>query len=327
MTQNNNEEIDLGLVFKKIGDFYRTFLVRLYRGFHFVLRNWIVFLLLIVAGVLMGYYLDKNTKASKETSLIVQINFDASNYVYDAIEQLNRKIEDYDTIALAKMGIFNKGELIVSAVTIEPVVNLLDILKTAPRNDRNIEVLLDESQISDDLLTTELFKSEYRAHRILISTSSKATDSDIEDLMNYLNSNKILNRIKVTKIENTKRKIEYNTQSIAYLDSIFKVTGSKTGTQKQTNQIYFNSYDSQTDNFYLMFREKRVIQNENEEMEIELLKYDHIVETLNMPILQIKKPTYSMKIVVPLLFVLLFIFGSGLKMFYDKAKKLNQERE
>ena len=76
-----------------------------------------------------------------------------------------------------------------------------------------------------------------------------------------------------------------------------------------------------------MFREKRSIQIEIEEMEIELLKYDYIVKTLNKPIFQIKKPSYKMKIILPLLFVLLFMFGCGLKSFYEKAKKLSQERE
>ncbi len=327
MTQNNNEEIDLGLVFKKIGDFYRAFLMWLYRGFHFILRNWIVFLIIIVVGTILGYVLDSNAKFTKETSLIVQINFDASNYVYDAIEQLNGKIIDYDTIALAKMGLFKEGELTISGVSIEPVVNILDILNNAPRNDRNIEVLLDESQISDDLLTTEIFKSEYKAHKIFVSASTLADETVIEDLKNYLNSNKTLNQIKDAKIENTIRKIENNKQSIVYLDSIFKLTGSKTKPQKQSNQIYFNSYDFQSDNFYLMFREKRSIQIEIEEMEIELLKYDYIVKTLNKPIFQIKKPSYKMKIILPLLFVLLFMFGCGLKSFYEKAKKLSQERE
>ena len=70
------------------------------------------------------------------------------------------------------MGLFKKGALHINGVKIEPIVNILDILKNAPRNEKNIEVLLDESQFSDDLLKTEIFKSEYRAHRILISASS-----------------------------------------------------------------------------------------------------------------------------------------------------------
>lgn len=327
MTQNNNEEIDLGLIFTKIGDFYRAFLIWLYNSFHFILRNWIIFLVIIVSGAVLGFFLDKNTTFSKETTLIVQINFDGSNYVYDAIDQLNGKIRDNDTVALAKMGLFKNGRMSVSSVTIEPVVNLLDILKNAPRNDRNIEVLLDESQVSDDLLTTEIFKSEYRAHKMLITASMLADETAIEDLKDYLNSNRILNEIKDVKIVNTKRKIENNKRSIVYMDSIFKLTGSKVEPQKQSNQIYFNSNDSQSDNFYLMFREKRVIQNEVEEMEIELLKYDYIVKALNNPIFQIKTPSYKMKTIIPILFVLLFTFGLGLKKLYYKAEILSKERE
>ena len=35
---------------------------------------------------------------------IVQNNFNSSNYVYNAIEQLNRKIKDGDTLFLEKLG-------------------------------------------------------------------------------------------------------------------------------------------------------------------------------------------------------------------------------
>ena len=76
-----------------------------------------------------------------------------------------------------------------------------------------------------------------------------------------------------------------------------------------------------------MFREKRVIQNEIEEMEIELLKYSDIVTVLNNPIFQTKGSSYKMIAIIPILFVLLFTFGLGLKKLYYKAEILSKERE
>ena len=50
MKENQQEEIDLGLVFRKIGEAFQKILVWFYQGTQFLLRNWIIILVLIVAG-------------------------------------------------------------------------------------------------------------------------------------------------------------------------------------------------------------------------------------------------------------------------------------
>lgn len=325
MEENNSEEIDLGFVIKKIGDSYRNLLVRLYRVSQFLIKNWIVLLILIIAGVVVGYFLDKYTEPTKETSLIVQINFKSSNYVYDAIEQLNGKIKEYDTLSLSKLGFYDDGKLSILEVEIEPIVNILDILEDAPQNDRNVEVLLEQSQYEEDLLTSEVFIPEYQAHRIFMKVSPQANEEVISNLLRYLNTNEILNRIKEITISNTKRKIERSNQSIALLDSILKVYGTIVKGPSQGNQVSFSSYDVNNGNIHLMFREKVEIQDEIETLEVELIKYDNIVETLNKPMLQIKDSLFANKTkTLPGIFVLLFLVMHWIKNIFNKAKKLSE---
>jgi hypothetical protein len=328
MEQKSNDEIDLGLVYRKIGGLYKSLLISFYKTIQFVFRNWLILIALIVTGTVLGYFQDKTGDLSKETTLIVQINFRGSNYVYDAIDQLNNKIKENDTLELAKMGFLKAENLLLRKVEIEPIVNIVEILKKAPNGGDNMDVLLETSQFEDDLLTSEIFTSEYSSHKILLTTSGFADDTIISDLIKYLNKNEILNSIKRVTIENTKRKIAYNLQSIAYMDSIFNVYGSKVAIDRHKDQIYFNSFGVENGNIHLMFREKRSIQNETELLEIELLKYDNIVETINRPTLKTKFSVFSnKKLMYPVLLVFVFLMVYSIMKIYKKAKRLNAENQ
>ena len=328
MEDNNNAEIDLGQVYRKIGGLYNGFLIRFYKSAQFVFKNWWILLGLMIAGIVLGNFQDANGGKAKETTLIVQINFGGSNYVYDAIDQLNTKIKENDTIELAALGFRKGSSLLISSVEIEPIVNIVEILKKAPNSGDNMDVLLEASQFEEDLLTSEIFTSEYSSHRIILSAASSADDTIIKNLIDYLNSNTILNSIKNVTIENTKRKIELNWQSVAYLDAIFKIYGSKVAVDRQKDQIYFNSFGVENGNIHLMFREKRSIQNETELLEIELLKYNNIVEVMNRPVLKVKTSVFgSKKLTNPIVFVLVFLLVSFVRRIYKKAKRLAAENQ
>jgi hypothetical protein len=326
MEQNKNDEIDLGFVFRKLGGAYKALLVNIFRLIQFVFNKWYIFLSLIIFGVIAGYYMDKTSLPSKQATLIAQINFDGSNYIYDAIEQLNGKIKEYDTLSLQEWKFYEEGEILIYNVEIEPIVNIFDILDDAQTSDRNIEVLLEQSQYTDDLLMSEMFIPQYKSHRIIIQTSPLADDSVIQYLLNYLNSNEILNQIKDVTIHNSKRKISQNLQSIAYMDSIFKVYGTLVKADSQPNQVSFSSYDVNNGSIHMMFREKKEIQEEIEDLEVELLKYDNIIEVINKPLLKVQKSFFANKTkFLPLFLVVLFLIATAFRNLYLRAKRLSEE--
>ena len=78
---NNSEEIELGVLFKGIKRFLKKILILIYRFIQFLIRSWIVILILILLGAVTGYFFNKIIKPSQETVLIVQTNFNSTNYV------------------------------------------------------------------------------------------------------------------------------------------------------------------------------------------------------------------------------------------------------
>src|SRR5699024_7989924 len=120
-----------------------------------------------------------------------------------------------------------------------------------------------------------------------VESASKDTEVVLNSLLNYLNGNKLINEIKLVKVESTKNIIKENEYSIAAIDSIAKLYGTILSGQKSTGQVYFNYNDQSNQEFHMLFEEKSSLLKENEELQIELLKYDNIVTVLNNPELHI----------------------------------------
>lgn len=321
---NSSEEIDLDTIFGKVRDGYHGLLISFYRGVQFLLRNWILIAGLIIAGGILGYLLDNKKNEAKETILLVQLNFDSANYVYGAIDQLNKKIEENDTEYLKDNGFLVEDKNLISSAEIEPIVNIMDILKNTTSNDGYIQALFEQSKFEDNILTSEILIPEYKSHRITLITTVNDTDKVVTSLLTYLNNNTIYDQLKAVTVENTKNIIEKNKTSVVYLDSMFKAYGTLIEEKTQPSQVYFNSYEVNNGNIHLMFQQKRNILGENLELEQELVKYDNIVELLNKPRLQIKEGFFNNRILLfPILFVFVYLFFAVLRKIYLKAKKLN----
>lgn len=326
--QNSSEEVDLGTIFVKAREGYHSFLISIYRGIQFLLRNWILILGIIIVGAVIGYFLDNQKNESKETTLLVQINFESANYIYNAIDQLNLKIQEDDTQFLEENNFILDGINALSSAEIEPIVNIMDILKNTTNNDGYIQAIFEQSKFEDDLLTSEIFIPEYKYHRILITSSEGSTEEVLNSFLSYLNNNTILNKIKEATVENTKTLIEKNKNSISYIDSIMKVYGTPLQNNFQPGQIYYNSYEVNNGNIHLLVQQKTSLLGNNKELEIELIKYDQIVKLLNKPKLQNKKGILTNRIIIfPILFLLIFLLLAFLKRFYLKAKRLSLSKD
>ncbi len=97
---NNNaqEEMDLILLFNKAGTLFLKIILFFFRGIKEILLVWKKLAAVIILGAVLGYIVENITEktSSKEASILLRINFDAGNFVYDAINLINQKIETED---------------------------------------------------------------------------------------------------------------------------------------------------------------------------------------------------------------------------------------
>lgn len=327
MSQKSNDEIDLGVIFEKIKEGYYNFLVFLYGLFKFILKSWIIILVLIVAGVVYGFIKDNPEKA-RETTLLVQINGDAASYVYDAIDQLQWKIYERDTVLLKKMGFYKNEVFFIGKVDIEPVVNVMDIVDQTPENNRNFEIVMEETQYEDQVLTSDIFVPEYQVHKITMTLGYWANQTHIDRFLEYLNDNDAYNGKAEVHKKNLKFRIDENYKSIAYMDSLFNTYGKPVSEIKKGENDVVSFFDLNITNIDRVFLEKGLLMEKNQKLELLYSDFDSLVVLLNKPMLAIKKSFFDKKkLIYPIVFVFAFLAFSAIRYYFFKAKKLSEERQ
>ena len=80
--ENNNQEIDLVYLFKKIGEFFRSVCFFLVRLLKFIYRNKLLVICFIIIGIILGLILDQKDSNKYKTEIIVVPNFESVDLLY-----------------------------------------------------------------------------------------------------------------------------------------------------------------------------------------------------------------------------------------------------
>lgn len=310
---NDNQEIDLSQISKKVGEFFENCATSVFNGILFLKRNLIALAILFILGAGIGYYLDKTGK-SYDSEIIVTPNFSSSDYLYSKINLLNSKITEGDTVYLKKLGF--KETQKIAVIEVEPII---DIYKFINNNEQNFELIKlmaedgDITKIAKDKLTSK----NYPFHLLKISTSKKlANDAFVEPLLNYLNSSEYFQKVRKEYLNNIKIKNQQN-------DSIIKQIDDYLGNFKKSNGVSkSNGLVNISDNTQLndIIKTKEALISEQGTHRMELLNYDRVVKEISIST-NIKNNSglnNKMKLVLPFLFVFLFVTFSIFKSFYKK---------
>ena len=319
---NKHEEIDLFYVFDKIRDFYHGILANFYRFVQFLKRNWLILLIIIVGGYFAGKFWQSFNRPKKEAIIIVQNNFDSSNYVYNAVELLARKSGQEDTLFLQAIGIKPEVSKILE-VSIEPVVNIIDLMDKTLPSDRNLDIYLSQVDLEEDLLTSELYYPEYKYHKITlrVQTSDKKI---VEKVINYLNSDDKFNQIKAIQVAETQLHVERNEKTIESIDGILTANTLTSEKVQSPTDIYLNT--SMNNNLHHLVEKKNELMEENKMLKSELVKYDQVVTVINDPQLYFTDDFLdAKKVLLPVFLLFIFLAYIVLRNLYKKGRKYAEE--
>lgn len=323
MSQSNADEIDLGLIFTSLKKSFNNLLIRLYYVIQFLIKKWWVIGIILILGIASGYLYEKYNKAEKATTIIIQTNFKSTSYVYSALNLLSYKLKEADTSYLEQIGFNPEG--LITEIKIEPIVNILELLEKTMYNYRAIEPLLEKADFEEDLLTSEVFFTDYKYHKIFLSTTNAADDEVIQNLINYLNSNLKFNEIKAIVIEDTKDHIIELNKTIEGINNVMNSISEKSSVNSKPEDIYISTgSDIQMG---LLLEKKSGALKLREIMKTEIVKYDNIVTVMNNPSLHPKDKLLPLaQNTVPFYFLVAFLMYSYLKYQYKKVKKLVESK-
>ena len=119
--QSDDQEIDLGLLIKKVNGFFGNISLGIFKGLLFLKRKSLILISLFVIGVAAGYFFDRTNK-TYDSEIIVSPNLGGTDYLYSKIDFLSAKLKEKDTIFFKNLGIKNLSD--IKTIKIEPILDI-----------------------------------------------------------------------------------------------------------------------------------------------------------------------------------------------------------
>ncbi len=321
---NQDQEIDLSLLTKKIAGLFESFLSFIFNCILYVKKNIIILVLLFVVGAVLGYLSDDSNN-KYENDIIVTPNFGSIDYVYDKVGLLNAKIKQNDSTFLKSIGILEPKK--VTSIEIEPIIDIYNFVNNNSatsannaQNSQNFELvkLLSEDGDIKKVIKDELTSKNYSQHTIHISTRGLVSNKNtIDPILLYLNKSDFYEKYQKTYVDNINNKMKQNDVIISQIDGVLNQFSSNTANnQKSEKLVYYNENTQLND----IINTKNTLINENGYQRSQLVSLDKIVKEKSR-IINIKNTKglgNKLTLILPLLFILVFVCYKFFKSFYRK---------
>ncbi len=314
------QEMDLTDIFNVIGRFFKSIVYSFFKVVDFIFKMWWVIILLILAGVALGYF--TKGAASYEANLLLKTNFKSQSYVYTAIEQFNNNLAEGDAAFIESLS-ENPETFTVKSVSIEPVVEVLDLIAYIGENDRALGEMTREFKLEDDreLFATDRFLSTYKFHKLKIGLSSDQDLEDINTFLSFINSNPYATELKEKGVASHKEFIESQEESIKQINDLIEAYSKENGiiNNKDEDGFYFNN---RSDNISDLFDVKSLLVRNLEEYKNDDVSYtDVAVIVSDIQASRDSSILDNLIIIYPVLFVLFFLVAAGIVNGYQSYRR------
>lgn len=317
----DDQELDLSQISRKIGDFFEGISNRIFNWILFFKRNivWVGTLFLIGAG--LGFYLDKNTKIY-DNQIIVTPNFGSTDDMYAKIELINAKIGEGDTIFLKNVVGVKKPKKL-RGIEVSPVTDVYKFVENKAQNFELIKLMAEDGDI-EKVIKESITSKNYPYHLIEFSTVDlTSNEATVKPILAYLNSSDYYKMIQKEFVNNVKIKMVENDSVIGQINGFLNTFNSTvSGSQKSDKLVYYNE-NSQLDD---VIKTKDLLVNEQGSHRLELVSLDKIVKdnSVTLNVKNNKKLNGKKKIILPLLFVFIFVLVNSFRSYYrNQLAKLN----
>ena len=311
-----NDEADLGMLFKSIGGGRDNFLAFLYGMFLIVKKFWVAFLVVLICGVALGLYKEYYGAKKYKTSLIIQTNQNSTEMVYNYLENMNSSY-------LEGNGFAKREILDLEVEAIPDFKNLLDNYEN--QNIDLIEFLL-ENASADDVLKAEFFRNSYRFHKLEIEMGDTFNDESITKLITLLNNVNSFKDINSFYDEhNDRRVVEFEKMLTQLNESIETYNKKKPG---DSEDLAITGVSFRERNFITSLVEyKTYVLRFLERAKYDALTGNESVYLVNDPIIKPQKPFLPYIILMPLLFVFLFFMVVYFLRSLKKGKDIHERKQ
>ncbi|MFL9845206.1 hypothetical protein [Flavobacterium rhizosphaerae] len=316
---SGEKEISLSDISLMVKKYREKFNDTIFNAILFVQRFIIAIVIILVAGIAYGIYLDSAPKPYDQ-KILVTPNFESVDYLYQEIEVINTKLSEHDYEYFSGIGIKNPGSII--KIQIEPVIDIYEFIDNVEENelnDRKFEIfrLIAESGEMDKILEDETTSKYYKNQKIVIITAGKVLEDEvITPLITHFNNAPYFQELKKQYNENLDKQIKENNLTVQYIDTLLRNYSDMRG---KSSSVYFSDNSA----LHEVIRQKRYTLESLLKNRINVINYDSVVK-VDATAINVKHKGLlinRMKIVVPLFFLFVFVCLMMFISFYKSQKK------
>lgn len=327
----SSDEIDLGHLFKLIGDGFRSLFRRLLSVYLYFKRNFYWLAGLILLGGLTGYLVGQLVDEKQQLEVIVSPNQDEANYMfntrtylYDVVDEVQLKIKAKDTTFFRELDM-DFGKMKGFEIEIAPLTpQNEEILENGERILTALQEF-ERSEALSDILVSEFNNQTIRDHRVMFFFKDETIGEDYAGkILEYINSNAFYARLVQIQKDNAKERIERNDSLIAQIDRLIDVYTDRMGREKTASQssLVLDNTELLDVPSLFMLKNELVMESEAKRMEYEMKQEPITIINFGQPHL-VNKPLIQNKLVAfPSLFVGIFLLVSMVRYLNRKAEEL-----
>ena len=318
---SDEREIDLSQISNKINGFFQNINRAIFKSIRFFINKKLIFGGLIIAGVGLGLYLDKTEKVYDHL-VVVKPNFTSVDYLYEKVNLLQSKIREKDTLFLKSIGIQNPKDLKIYTFVNDRINTV-----TNAQNTQNFELvkLFSEDGDINKVIKDPTTSKNFAHHQIHIQTDRVVTDKNtIDPILNYLNKNEYYENIRRVYAENVVKRIAKNEETVSQINELLNNLSNRSGAGNNNDKLVYYNENTQLND---LVQTKTNLTNEIGNERIDLIETEKTIKPKSY--LLNKKNTKGvnsrMKLVLPLLFISLYLIIYFFSAFYRKQLLLEQQ--
>jgi hypothetical protein len=318
MEQNNNDEIDLGYLFNKMSNGFRSLAKLFFSVISFFLKYKYIVAALLIAGIVLGFLADKYGEKVYNNKLIVIPNFESTQYLYDKVEALSSKLKERDTIFLQKTIGSNYQDLI--DIEAEPIIEVFSFVTASPTRVELFKALTIKQDIPDYLEDPQNFQY-YKYHHIDVKIKGKEHSKEIINAIDeYFNESPHYSDYMEVGRESTELRIDKTHQTLSQIDSLLRAASQIQNSNGDLPSVLVNDNSQLNDliqskgnlTYSLMVLNRQKIDEQN------IVK----IASVNYDISSDSVINIGNKVKYPILLILLFSGFFFLKHLYGRMKHI-----
>jgi len=222
MEQNNNDEIDLGYLFNRVSNGFRSLLRQLFSVIAFFLKYKYIAIFLLIAGIVLGYFADKYGEEVYKNELIVIPNFESNQYLYDKVDALSSKLKKADTIFLEKTIGPNYQSLV--DLEAEPIIDVFALITGSSARVELFKAITNKQDVPDYLEDPQNIQY-YKYHHVNVKIKGKEHSKEIINAIDeYFNDSPHFSDYMEVGRKNTQLRIDASEETMSQINKLLKAT-------------------------------------------------------------------------------------------------------